>query len=224
MTWIKSMSRNLAAAVTSISQLENVKFRLLCEVYSGATPVYACTGVNFIVFNSTTYSPVGNLGGIDPIQEETDVFPRSAKLWFAAVNTQTIPDVINETMFNRPVVVLRTFLTDSFTCVSTPEVVFKGKINKCEMKLKDPERGDFFEIEVDSKLARSLKSLYFNSETLKTVYNQNSNTLFDYVPNIPFVKANWGGMSVTNGGFAPPGPARNPLDDFNPGFGGSPAG
>ncbi len=203
------MSRNLAAAVTSISQLDEVRYRILCEVYSlsnGTTR--ACTGLNFIEFNGNTYSPVGKLGGIDPIQEETDVFPRAVKLWFAAVNTSAIQDVLNETIFRKPVVISRTFLTDSYTCVSTPETLFKGRVNTCELRLKDPERGDFFEIEADSRLARTQRSLYFNKETLAAFYAQSGNTMFNYVSKIPFNKANWGGVAVQGNTFQLP---------FNPG-------
>lgn len=219
------MSRNLSAAVTSISQLSTVRYRLLCEVYSltGGT-TRACTGNNFVVFNGNTYSPVGKLGGLDPIQEESDVFPRSCKLWFAAVNTTAIQDVLSENMFRKPVVLYRTFLTDSYTCVATPEVVFKGRINTCDMRLKDPERGDYFEIEVESKLGRSNRSVYFNKETLSIVYAQNSNTLFDYVSQIPFKKANWGGMNVVANGFVPPGRPADPAGEIGYGGGGSYAG
>lgn len=215
------MSRNISSAVTSISQLSTVRYRLLCEIYSGTGTVYACTGANFVLFNGNTYSPVGNLGGVDPIQEESDVFPRSVKIWFAAVNTQAIADVLAERMFRRPVVLLRTFLTDSYTCVSTPETVFRGRINTCEMRLKDPDRGDYFEIEVESKLNRVSRSLYFNRETLANYYAQSGNTLFEFVSQIPFKKANWGGISVSANGFNPFGP------DFGKdvgGVGGSSAG
>jgi hypothetical protein len=201
------MSRNLSAAVTSISQLASVRYRLLCEVFSLSTgTTRACTGNNFVQFNGNTYSPVGLLGGVDPIQEESDIFPRAVKIWFAAVNTSVIQDVLNENMFNKPAKIFRTFLTDSYTCVATPELVFNGKINTCDMKLKDPERGDYFEIEVESKLARNARSLYFNRETLAITYAQSGNALFDFVTRIPFVKANWGGMSVGGNGFRPSGP------------------
>lgn len=206
------MSRNLNAAVTSISQLESTRFRLLCDVYSLSTgTTRACLGNNYILFNGNTYSPVGNLGGIDPIQEESDVFPRAVKLWFAAVDTSTIQDVLTENMFNKPVRIYRTFLTDSFTCVSTPETIFVGRINTCDMKLKDPERGDFFEIEVESKLARPKRALRFNSETLKVIFLQTSNTLFDHVTKIPLTKANWGGMTIIGNG-APAGGRRGNTD------------
>lgn len=187
------MSRNQSAAVTSISQLGTVQYRVLCEVDSMSTgTTRGCTGYQFIVFNGNTYAPIGHMGGAEKIQEDADIYPRAVRLWFSAVNTSQIQDVLNENMFNRPVRLYRTFLTDSFTCVSTPEMIFNGKINTCEMKLKDPQRGDFFEIEVESRLMRESRAQYFNRETLWTVYSQSGDTFFDYVSQIALRAANWG--------------------------------
>lgn len=187
------MSRDLSAAVTSAAQLPTVQYRWLCEVDSLSTGMTrACTGYQFLVFNGNTYSPVGNLGGAEKIQEDAEVFPRAVRLWFSAVSTAQIQDVLNENMFNRPVRIYRTFLTESYTNVATPEELFRGFINTCEMRLKDPQRGDYFEIEVESRLKRPPAAQYFNRETLHTVYAQSGDTFFDYVTQIPLRKAKWG--------------------------------
>lgn len=187
------MSRNLSAAVTSISQLPQVQFRMLCEVDSLSTGMTrACTGYNFITFNGNVYSPIGHLGGAEKIQEDADIYPRAVRLWFSAVNTSQIQDVLSESLFNRPVRIYRTFMTDSFTSVATPEMVFSGRINTCEMKFKDPQRGDYFEIEVESRLMREPRAQYFNRETLWTVYAQSGDTFFDYVSQIAIRGASWG--------------------------------
>lgn len=187
------MSRNLQAAITSASNLPDVRFRLLVEVYSVTGGVTrAVNGYNFVSFAGNTYSPVGTFGGIDPIQEDTDVFPRAARLWFSAVNTAQIQDVLSESLFNCPVRILRAFLTSSYTMVASAEQLFGGFINTCEMKLKDPKRGDHFSIEVESRLARPPRVQYFNNETLQYVLGQPGDSFFDYIDQIPFVKVQWG--------------------------------
>lgn len=193
------MSRDLSAAVTSAAQLDTVQYRWLVEVDSLSTGMTrACNGYQFIVSNGNTYAPIGHLGGAEKIQEDAAVFPRAVRLWFSAVSTTQIQDVLNENMFNRPVRVLRTFLTDSYTNVATPEQVFQGYINTCEMKLKDPQRGDFFEIEVESRLLRQPRAQLFNRETLWTFYNQSGDTFFNYVSQIPLTKAKWGLAGVAD--------------------------
>ena len=198
------MSRNISAAVTSISQLSTVQYRLLCEVDSLSTGMTrACTGYNFILFNSNTYSPVGHLGGVEKIQEDSDIYPRAVRLWFSAVNTSQIQDVLNESMFNKPVRIYRTFLTESFTNVATPEMLFNGRINTCEMKLKDSSRGDYFEIEVESRLMREPRAQYFNRETLWTIFAQSGDTFFDYITQIPLRSAPWGTPDNVTYGYRP---------------------
>lgn len=209
------MSRDLSAAVTSAAQLDTVQYRWLVEVHSLSTGITrACTGYQFLVFNGNTYSPVGNLGGAEKIQEDTDIFPRAVRLWFSAVSTTQIQDVLSENLFNRPVKILRTFLTDSYTNVATPEELFRGLINTCEMRLKDQERGDFFEIEVESRLRREPRAQYFNRETLWTFYGQSGDTFFDFLTSIPFTKAKWG-IPVIYDKYADPG--TNPRGPTRPG-------
>jgi hypothetical protein len=187
------MSRNLQASVNSASNAQEVRFRLLIEVYSvTGGPTRACNGYHYVQYNSNTYSPVGGLGGVDAIQEESDIFPRAVRIWFAAVQTTQIQDVLNETMFNCPVNILRSFLTDSLTTVASAELLFKGYINTVDMKLKDPEKGDHFTVEVESRLARPPVSQYFNRETLQYIRNYVDDTFFNYVHLIPFTKASWG--------------------------------
>lgn len=208
------MSRDLSASVTSAAQLDTVQYRWLVEVDSLSTgTTRACTGYQFVVFNGNTYSPVGNLGGAERIQEDAEIFPRAVRLWFAAVSTTQIQDVLSENMFNRPVRIYRTFLTDSFTNVATPEELFRGFINTCEMKLKDPQRGDYFEIEVESRLRRPPRAQFFNRETLWTFYGQSGDTFFDYLTRIPFAKADWGkAITATGGGGGGGGPKRGDPD------------
>lgn len=195
------MSRDLTAAVTSVAQLPTVQYRWLCEVDSLSTGMTrACTGYQFVTFNGNTYSPVGNLGGVEKIQEDADVFPRAVRLWFSAVNTSQIQDVLSENMFNRPVRIYRTFLTDSYTNVATPQELFRGFVNTCDLKFKDPDRGDYFEIEVESRLRRQPRAQFFNRETLWTFYNQSGDQFFDYLAQIPLTKAKWGIPGVIENG------------------------
>lgn len=212
------MSRDVSPSVTSAAQLDQVQYRWLVEVDSLSTGMTrACTGYQFVVFNGNTYSPVGNLGSAEKIQEDVDVFPRAVRLRFAAVSTTQIQDVLNENMFNRPVRIYRTFLTDSYTNVATPEELFRGFINTCEMKLDPkPEVGNYFEIEVESRLQRQSNKQYFNRETLWTFYNQSGDTFFDYLAQIPLTKLKWG-VPVTvdyNGTRGGGGATRRPTQDL----------
>lgn len=188
------MPRNEYAAVTSIQQLPQVQRRTLLEVWSLSTGVTrACDGYNFVVAAGNTFSPMGGFGGIDgKIQEDSDPFPRAVKLWLCAITSAQIADMLSESLFDKPVRIFEVYLTDSFTAVSTPLRQFTGNINIVDYKRLDPERGNHFTIEAESRLFRKPRAQYFNRATLWTYYAQSGDQFFDMVSQIPFVKANWG--------------------------------
>jgi hypothetical protein len=192
--------------INSALNESTVRFRMLVDVYSLSTgTTRACNGTKFLLAAGNTYSPVGHLGGIEKIEEDTDVFPRALRMWFSAVNTARIADVLNEQMFNKPVTLSWACLDPySLTLVASAEALFKGRINTCELKLADKERGNFFEIEAESRLARAPHAQYFNRETLWSVYGASGDTFFDYMTQIPLAKANWGGIPVGGRGTTPP--------------------
>lgn len=188
------MSRDLQAAVTSAAAAPDVRFRLLVEVHSlnlgGVTR--AVNGYNFVTFNGNTYSPVGNLGGIEPIQEESDVFARQVRMWFAAVDSSQVADVLGESMFNCPIKIMRAFLTHSLTLVASAETLWSGFVEEVDMKLKDPQKGNHFTISGESRMARPPAARFFNKETHQVVRGHSGDLFFNYLPTIAFHKANWG--------------------------------
>jgi hypothetical protein len=99
------------------------------------------------------------------------------------------------TLFRREVNVYRCFLTDSYTVVGTPQLGFRGLINRCELRLNDEGRGSHFEIEVESRLMQAGRSHYLNRETLWNVMPYSGDTFFDYVTKIPNFKSQWGGKA-----------------------------
>lgn len=189
------MSRNTSAAVTSATQLPQVRMRMLCEVWSlnGGT-AYACTGDKFI-YSGTTYSPVGRLGGLEKIQEESDPFPRSVRVWFAAINSAVIADVLSETLFSKPAKLYRCLLDDNYAVIGAPQLAFIGYVNQVDMKLADPERGNYFELDIESRLRQPTKARYFNRETLQNAFGNSMDTFFDYQAQIPMFVAPWGNQA-----------------------------
>lgn len=187
------MTRNLQAATNSAASADEVRYRLLVEIDSTSTgTTRACNGMSFIQFAGNTYAPIGTLGGVDKVQETSDMFPRALRLWFAAVSSAQIADVLGESLFNCPVKLRRGFLNEQLTLVASAELLFKGYVETCDLKLKDPKRGNHFVIEAESRLAQPPIAQYFNKETLQQVLGSSGDTFFDYTYMIPFTRASWG--------------------------------
>jgi len=210
------------AAANSASQEMFLRYRLLVDVGITSGTAYVCTGNDFLYALANTYSPNRGLGGIEAIEEEADGSPRAVRAWLPAVGSADLYEALREDMFNRPFVVRHGFLTntsDQNTFVSTPEVLWRGKINKVEARFADAERGNFFEIEAETALRRRPPASNFNIETHWTTMGYSGDTFFNYIDQVPLYKALWGQQPVyfTGGNGVYPTPQ---VPDFGPGFGG----
>lgn len=195
------MTRFLSTSHQYLSTKEVVAFRWLVDVGVTSSTLYACTGNRYLSAMGNTYTPVGRLGGIDPIQEESDPFPRDLRLWMAALNSSDLYEPLRESMFGRTVKVWRSFLNDdTFTISHTPELAYEGKINEVEIRFGDPERGNYYEITCINETRREPVVAYSNKETLQLTYS--SDTFCDFQHLIPTFKSFWGQKATTYlGGF-----------------------
>lgn len=186
------MSRN-TAAVESASQAAKLRYRVLVDISSTTGgDLHVCTGGNFIYTGANTYTPIGGLGSMDPVQEDSDVFARAVRLRMAAVTSSQIVDLAAEQLFNKPVNLWRCFLDDQLAMVDTPNLLFKGRINTAKLMLDDPSKGNYYEVEVESRLKQNPRALYFDRHTLWTALGQSGDTFFDQLVNIPNFRGEWG--------------------------------
>lgn len=203
------MTRFTHAAAESASGATLLQYRTLVDLGVTSSTLYLVNGNRYLRPGDTnalanTYSPIGYLGGIEPIGDDADGTPRSVRLWLRAVNSADMYEALREDMFNRPVVVRRAFLDPvSDTLVSTPEQLWSGYVNKVEARFADRERGNFFEIEAETSLRRRAEAINFTRETLQTVLSQSGDTFFDFIHQVPLSKALWGQQPTAFNGAGP---------------------
>lgn len=202
--------RFTGAAANSASQLSTIQYRTFVDIGVTSTTLYLVNGNQFLNSSATnnptvnTYSPVGGFGGIEPLQDQADVRPSTARMWMRAVGSADVFEPLREDMFNRPVVVRHGYLdaaTDAL--VSTPEVIWKGFVNKVDIRFADTEKGNYFEIEAETSLRRKSELINFTKEALQTVMGQSGDTFFDYIFQVPMVKALWGNQPTAFNGVSP---------------------
>lgn len=193
------MSRFLSSSQQAYSEREAFALRQLVDIGVTSSTIYACSGYRFLYAMGNTYTPVGVLGGLEPIQEESDPFPRGLKLWLAAVNSSQLYEPLREDMFNRDVRVWEAFLDpDTFALSNTPELRWKGKINEVEIRFNDSERGNYYEVSAETELRRTPQKAYFNKETLWLTYS--GDTFYDHMHLIPTQRTQWGQEATSFGG------------------------
>lgn len=204
------MSRN-TAAVESASQASTLRYSILADVNSLSAPLHLCTGGNFIYTGTNTYTPIGGMASLDPVQEDSNVFARAIRIQIAAVNTSQIVDLTAENLFNKPVLLWRCLLnTQNLTMVDTPQLLFKGRINTANLIINDPQKGNYYEVEVESRLKQNPKVMYYDRQTLQIAMGSSGDTFFDQIVNIPLFVGEWGKLptdfsNIGPGGGRPPG-------------------
>lgn len=187
------MTRFAYSASNSAAALPQLAYRQLVEVGVTSGTLYCCTGAQFLYTLGNTYTPVGPFGGIEPIQEESDPFPRSVRGWLSAVDSASMYEPLREDMFGRNFVVRHVYLNpDDFTTVTTPELLWTGKINKVELRFTDVDRGPYFEVEAVSDLAKSAPVSNFNLETHWITMGYSGDMFFSLIDQVPLSKAMWG--------------------------------
>jgi hypothetical protein len=185
------MSRN-TAAVESASQPGQIRLRIAAHVDSVSTPLRLVTGGNYIYTGTNTYTPIGGMATIDPVQEDTDIFPRAIRVKLAATNSAQVVDLAAENLYNKPVTLYRMVLTDALTVVDTPQLLFKGRINTATYVPNDTQYGSYYEIEVEGRLKQNPKVMYYDRQTLWTILGNSGDTFFDQLVNIPNFIGEWG--------------------------------
>lgn len=186
------MTRTLDAAVNSYTSLPTIQFYTLAEFELDGGTLRVYNGAGYLNVGANTYSGIGDFGGMEPVKEDADSFPRGLRLWVSALNSASLYEAINEQLFNREVRVYRAWYNpSSLTVVNTAELWFRGKMNEVDLYRGDEDRGDYLEIMAEHKLRREAKSSYYTREDM-LVGPYSGDTFFDHTSKIPGFKALWG--------------------------------
>jgi hypothetical protein len=147
-----------------------------------------------------TYSPVGHLGGIEKIQEDADPFPRAVRAWISLMNSAAMYEALNETLYQKKMTLHRCLLSSSYSVQGTPQIAFKGMINTVEIKFADPARGNYLEVEVESRLKQSkLAAYYTNAIFHQHITSNSADSFLNFMHMIPTYVPAWGSKWVPGG-------------------------
>jgi hypothetical protein len=200
-------------ASNSYSQATQLLYRQMAEVGVTSSTVYACNGQHYIYAMGNTYSPVGGLGTVEPVQEEAEPFPRTVRVTLRAVNSMDFYEPMREDMFGRRLVLRHVLLhPSSYTPVSTPETLWSGYINKVGINYNQADKGTYIEIEAETDLRRRPPVINYNKESMLLI--SSGDTFFNYIDQVQLATAHWGKSATTfsggggggrGGGSLPPG-------------------
>lgn len=182
------MSRTQAAVSSYLSEPQ-LELRVLADVTFTNTTMRLWTGVGSLMVGATHYDGVGDLGTVERVSESADTFAPQVKLTLSAVNSTALSEAISESLFGKPVVLYRGWLRDG-TLVNTPERWYRGYFGDVAVHRQDPERGNYIESTLHSRLDRARGATYYTLEDHWMTYS--GDTFFSYLDKIQGQKARWG--------------------------------
>lgn len=184
------MTRTLDASVNSYVSEPVLDFRLLADVQVTSQTLLMHTGVGTLAVGSACYLGIGWLGSIEKIQENADSFTPGMRMSLTGVESVTLSEVFSESLFGKSVTLKRCWLRDG-AIVNTPEPWYVGQIGEVNYYRGDPERGNYIELNCETKLTRASKSSFYTKDDMIAA-GYSGDTFFDYLPQIPLHKATWG--------------------------------
>lgn len=173
---------------------------------SGGNFVRAWDGVGFIDNGVNTYSGFGFLGRIDPIKEESDLFPRGVRLIVSGLSNSFNPlftELTAERLFNQEATIAVGFVTEQRTLVSSLNERYYGRIGAIDGGINDADRGTYFELMVGSPLRAPPKFKMYADEGHRATSFGSGDFIFSFLKDIATAPpAPWADHSVGPSGGA----------------------
>jgi hypothetical protein len=177
------------ATVTSYVQESHLELRILADITFTNTAMRLHTGVGSLMVGTTHYDGIGSLGSIDKVSESGLTFTSGVKLTLSAVEGTILSEAISESLFGKAATLSRAWLRDG-VLVDTPHVWYRGEMGEVNIKRGDPERGNYIETTLHTKLDRARHPTYYTAEDLAMTYS--GDTFFKHLHKIQGQKALWG--------------------------------
>ncbi len=131
------MARDIEAAIITESkkQPSGAKPFLLAKLEFDDGDFLVWSGRGDLVFNSQTYTGVGDLGKISEIEEGIEQRPFGIALEISGIDPSNISLALSEELQNRKAQVWLGFFNSSYVLITSPVLLFKGRMDTMNIKL-----------------------------------------------------------------------------------------
>lgn len=178
-----------------------VTVRLLAALDFASGVVYVNDGTTNVEHSSNTYLGIGTFGGIEAIQEDDKVTPATVKLTLAGIPNELIGSAMTETYQGRAVTLYWGFLHESTGAwIDTPETLWAGVMDVMSVNLGPRE--SVVELICDDPDYCQPYVRRYTREDHQLDYS--GDKFFEYVPNIPGFRSQWGSKGYGSGVIVPP--------------------
>jgi hypothetical protein len=124
------MARDLPSGMAAAIAAKNVNVAIFCELDWPSAPVRVWSGIGSFTFDGKTFTGLGDLGSITPVQESSDGRANGLTVTLSGIPTDIVAATLDEYYQGRDANIWVGCLTDSGALVSTlPYLQFAGKMD-----------------------------------------------------------------------------------------------
>lgn len=128
------MTRNLSAPNQAQSEASELAPILFAKLEFDGGDVLVHSGLGSISWGGDTYTGVGDLGRVSPIDEDTELARSSIAVELSGIPPSMISVALNEQYQGRPATICLGFLDPAtMQLVDTPAVAFRGRMDAMEI-------------------------------------------------------------------------------------------
>ena len=184
------MSRDITTAVASESENQQVAPFLLVEMEFDNDPVEAWNGIGPLDWNSTTYTGMGDLGSIEPMEESAELVAKGLAFNLTGAPAASVSLALTADYHGRLARVRMGFFDDAGSIIVDPFVTQEGYMDQLTIE----DEGDTSRIVVtaESRLIdlQKAREFLYDSEDQKALYPGDKG--FDFVPSLQHKQIPWG--------------------------------
>lgn len=151
------------------------------------------SGIGDIVWGGDTWSGVGDLGGISPIEEAEGISPYAARLTLSGLTSGTITRALGSDIYGRDLEIFVGFLVDG-ALVADPDTMWKGQMDTIAISLGDDNTVGLTG-ESELKIFREVNGKLFNDESQQRDFAGDLG--FEYLDQMADAQIIWRGSRVT---------------------------
>jgi hypothetical protein len=205
------MTRGVSATNLAAADALHVRPLLFVRLVFASATLRLHLGVGTYSFDSNTFTGVGGLGSISPLEEGLELSPYSITMELWALEPTILAEASAETLFNAGVTIWLGFLDDNGQLVDTPHVIWTGYADHASISLGGERDLVTLVCESELRFLDQANGARFTDEDQQARYS--GDVALEYLPQMVDAAIVWGpGGTYTRFG-SPPTPRngdRNP--------------
>jgi hypothetical protein len=159
--------------------------------------LYLNDGFTEVTYGGHTYTPLGQFGGIQAVEETLDTIARPIVLTLSGVDSSLVNTLETEVYQNREVTVYMALIDQAAgTLVANPEVCWEGRMDFMAITI-DRNKAEI-SLNCEHRLRREPRIARYTDPDQQQAYS--GDTFFNYIPTISGFKSQWGNEKGVYGG------------------------